>query len=75
MVTTTKKLNIWPENWLDYRIKQAGMKSCKSFLEKFVTKNVTSNGLKLELEPTIRNHDEDSYHVGTINYNHFRKNL
>ena len=49
--------------------------SCKSFLEKFVTKNVTSNGLKLELEPTIRNHDEDSYHVGAINYNHFQKNL
>lgn len=25
VVTTTKKQNIWPSNWIDYETKQAGM--------------------------------------------------
>ena len=41
------------------RDKAGRYESHKLFLEKCITKNVIPNGLKLELEPTIGNHDEE----------------
>ena len=41
------------------RDKAGRHESHKSFLEKCITENVIPNGLKLELEPTIGNHDEE----------------
>ena len=67
VVTTTKKLNICP--WIDYKIKQAGMKVINRF-KKMRHRKCYSNGLKLELEPTIGNHDEEF-----LNYNRFQKSL
>ena len=57
------------------RDKAGRYESHKSFLEKCITENVIPNGLKLELEPTIGNHDEEFISNFYLNYNRFEKNL
>ena len=44
---------------LDRLDKEARLQSHKEFLERWLTANVLPNGLKLELEPSIGDHNED----------------
>ena len=54
-----KKAEYLPFKLDSLRDKAGRYESNKLFLEKCITKNVIPNGLKLELEPTIGNYDEE----------------
>ena len=72
VVATAKEQNTWLLNWTDYETKLVDLTAIYYSYKNVSRKKIFLMVLKLDLQPTIRNHDEE-LSAGTANWKHSRK--